>query len=108
MKGKKTGGRKKGVPNRATVEYEARLQDSGLLPLDFLLTVMRNPGHLWEDRIDAAKAAAPYVHPKLANIELTGKDKGPLEVSIVRYSPTQPVGSTPVPDAAVDRAGGGL
>jgi hypothetical protein len=29
---------------------------------------------------ECAKDAAPYVHPKLAAVELTGKDGGPLEI----------------------------
>lgn len=107
-KGLKTGGRRKGSRNKAPQAQAAAIAASGLTPLEFLLSVLRDPEKQYAARIDAAKAAAPYVHPKLANIELTGKDKGPLEVNIVRYSPTQPVGSTPVPDAAVDRAGGGL
>lgn len=107
-KGIKTGGRRKGSRNKRTEAQAAAIECSGLTPLDFMLGVLRDPEHDYDVRLDAAKAAAPYVHPKLANIELTGKDKGPLEVSIVRYSPTQPVGSPPVSDAAVERAGRGL
>lgn len=83
-KGQKTGGRRKGIPNRATVERQAALEASGLLPLDYLLSVMRAEGDI-ELRLEAAKAAAPYVHPRLANVELTGKDKGPLQINIVKF-----------------------
>lgn len=45
------------------------------MPLDFLLGIMRDAGADEAKRIDCAKAAAPYLHAKLANIEanVTGK-----------------------------------
>lgn len=111
-KGKKTGGRQKGSRNKRTEAQAAAIESSGLTPLEYMLSVMRcevpNDAPLRDYiaaevlRLDAAKAAAPYVHPKLANIELTGKDKGPLEVKIVRYTPAQPMGSPSLPAAAVD------
>lgn len=77
-KGVKTGGRKKGTPNKATAAKAAELAASGELPLDFMLNVMRDPAKDFEVRLDAAKSAAPYVHPKLAAIEHTGADGGPI------------------------------
>lgn len=81
----KTGGRKKGTPNRATAEKAAEIASSGLTPLDYLLTVMRDESVPRPERVDAANKAAPYVHPKLASIEHTGEDGGPLVVQIVRF-----------------------
>jgi hypothetical protein len=86
MKGKKTGGRVKGTPNRATVARQAEIAKSGLTPLDFMLKVMRNAKNSLEVRLEAAKSAAPYVHPKLASIDHTGKVDGTLTVQIVRFS----------------------
>lgn len=107
--GERRGGRQKGIPNKKTQEKIAAIENSGLTPLDFLLQVMRNPERDMDMRVDAGKAAAPYVHPKLANIELTGKDKGPLEVNIVRFSDAaQPVGSETVPDARLGGARTGV
>lgn len=63
-------GRKPGVPNKRTAEKVAAIEASGLTPLDYLLSVMRDTELPREDRVDAAKAAAPYVHAKLANVEL--------------------------------------
>lgn len=103
-KGHKTGGRQKGSRNHRTEAQAAAIESSGLTPLDYMLSVLRDPERDYDMRLEAAKAAAPYVHPKLANIELTGKDKGPLEVSIVRYTPAQPVGPAPVSTPAVERA----
>jgi hypothetical protein len=72
-------GRKKGARNKATAARQAAIAASGLAPLDFLLGVMRDTEADTSTRLDAAKAAAPYIHPKLANVEVTGKDRGPLE-----------------------------
>lgn len=77
--GKKTGGRKAGVPNKATAAKVAEVEASGLTPLDYMLGVMRDPAIAADRRDDMAKAAAPYVHPKLAAIEHTGKDGGPIQ-----------------------------
>ena len=70
---KKTGGRQKGTKNRATIELEQRLarigQDNpGLEPLEYLLLVLRDPAM----RLEAAKIAAPYRHPRLAQVDHRG------------------------------------
>ena len=51
---------------------------SGETPLDYMLRVMRDPASDDERRDQMAKAAAPYVHPRLAAIQHTGKDGGPI------------------------------
>lgn len=105
----KTGGRKKGVPNKASIARAAAIEQSGLTPLDFMLTVLRDLEQDYGVRLDAAKAAAPYVHPKLANIELTGKDGGPIGVNVVRYSdPAQPLDAKAVSNAGVASTRTGL
>jgi hypothetical protein len=73
--GKKTGGRAKGVPNIKTVAKIEAIEASGLTPLDYMLSVLRNEANDHTLRIDAAKAAAPYVHPRLANVEHKGDVK---------------------------------
>lgn len=72
--GVKTGGRKKGTPNKATAALAAEIAESGETPLGYMLGLMRDPAQVQEVRLDAAKSAAPYVHPKLAAIEHTGAD----------------------------------
>lgn len=67
--GIKTGGRQKGTPNKATTRRSAKIVKSGLTPLDYMLTVLRNPRNSQEVRFDAAVKAAPYIHPKLASIQ---------------------------------------
>lgn len=38
----------------------------GISPLDYLLSVVNNPNMDVKYKIEAAKAAMPYVHPRLA------------------------------------------
>jgi hypothetical protein len=79
--GIKTGGRKKGVPNKKTAELQAAVVASGETPLEYMLRVMRDPAADSTRRDDMAKAAAPYVHPKLAAIQHTGEGGGPIAFS---------------------------
>ena len=67
----KTGGRQKGSQNKATAAKEAAIAASGLTPLDYMLGLLRDGSNDPLTRFEAAKAAAPYVHPKLASTELT-------------------------------------
>lgn len=86
--GERRGGRRKGTPNKKTAAVVDAIKASGATPLEFMLGVMRGtPPENAEPteiiafagmRFEAAKAAAPYVHPKLAAIEHTGKDGTPL------------------------------
>jgi hypothetical protein len=81
--GERRGGRQKGTRNKATLESAARaavIARSGLTPLEYMLERMRDDKEMPAIRADMAKAAAPYVHPKLANIEHTGKDGGPIQI----------------------------
>jgi hypothetical protein len=39
------------------------------MPLDFLLRLMRDPHSPMARRLEAAKAAAPFLHPKLTAID---------------------------------------
>ncbi|MCC0013684.1 MAG: hypothetical protein H6877_10245 [Rhodobiaceae bacterium] len=79
--GERRGGRRPGTPNKASSQREADIKASGLTPLEYMLGVLRDENMTPESRFEAAKAAAPYVHPKLAAVEHTGKDGGPIEVA---------------------------
>lgn len=70
--GKKTGGRQKGTPNRATARREREIAKAGDTPLDYMLKVMRDDKADVSRRDDMAKAAAPYVHPKLSSMQHKG------------------------------------
>lgn len=65
-------GRKPGSPNKKTAEVQRQVAESGITPLEYLLTVMRTSGDE-RMRMSAAQAAAPYVHAKLSNIELNAR-----------------------------------
>lgn len=72
--GARTGaGRRTGAPNKASAAKAAEVAASGLTPLDYMLNTMRDEGKPADVRLDAAKSAAPYVHPKLAAIEHSGE-----------------------------------
>ena len=73
--GKREGaGRKPGVGNKATQEQRKAILESGLSPLDYMLSVMRDEENDQSERLDAANKAAPYVHAKLAAIDHSSKD----------------------------------
>jgi len=67
---KKTGkprGRPKGSKDKKSARFRQAVA-GGQAPLDYLLTVMRNTTLKIAVRVDAAKAAAPYVHSRLQSI----------------------------------------
>lgn len=68
----KTGGRQKGTPNTASAAKAAEVAASGLTPLDYMISVMRDVANEDRVRLEAAKAAAPYVHARLAAVEHSG------------------------------------
>src|SRR5215831_7282599 len=59
-------GRPRGARNKRSLANIEVAQSGGQLPLDFLLSVMRNVSQPQERRGEGAKAAAPYLHSKLA------------------------------------------
>ena len=71
--GERRGVRGKGTRNKSTELREAARQasiaDPGITPLDFLLAVMRDPNYDCHTRIEAAKAALPYVHARRPQAE---------------------------------------
>lgn len=82
-KGQKTGGRQRGAKNKVTIEREAQMAEAvtkvkteGVSPLEVMLGAMRQAwaGEDKEAAARFAKDAAPYVHPRLAAVEHTGKD----------------------------------
>lgn len=91
--GRKTGGRQKGSRNRATEEARAAAKATGVLPLDYMLTVMRDPKADNRRRDAMAMAAAPYIHPKISTImpkPIADPDKPEfdmIEVEFVRPDP---------------------
>jgi len=73
--GKRPGaGRPRGARNAKTVEQAEAVKSSGLTPLDYMLSVMRDEGNDKATRLDAANKAAPYVHAKLASVDHKSSD----------------------------------
>ena len=96
-------GRKKGTPNRKTLERMAREDAAKLLeakalendlPLDHMLRVMRDPTVEPHRRDAMAKAAAPYVHPTLAavahkHLDAQGRPMAPVVTVTVMHAPLE-------------------
>jgi hypothetical protein len=80
--GERRGGRQKGTPNKATAAKVAEVAASGLVPLDFMLRVMRDENEDMGRRLDMAKAAAPYVHAKLASVDTRLDVAGQLTIVV--------------------------
>lgn len=73
--GKREGaGRKPGSATRKTREVAEKAAAAGLTPLEYLLSVMRDTEADGHARLDAAKAAAPYMHPRLAQVEAKARE----------------------------------
>lgn len=85
--GERRGGRQKGTPNKATAAKAEAIAKSGLTPMDFLLGVMRDQNAELENRLDAAKAVAPYVHPKLAPVDSKDGGSQKLRLEVVTGVP---------------------
>ena len=66
-------GRKAGAVTTKTREIADAVAASGETPLDYMLRVMRDFGADTPRRDDMAKAAAPYVHAKLASVDANVK-----------------------------------
>ena len=80
--GKRDGaGRKAGTPNKASIARQKKVAATGITPLDYMLRVMRNEKADNARRDEMAKAAAPYVHPKLASMQHTGPRGGPVQIA---------------------------
>ena len=100
--GKRKGaGRPPGSATRRTREIANKAAASGLLPHEFLLAVARGEAiegvtPTFADRLDAAKAAAPYFAPRLAAVDL--KAEGEVK-HVIRRTPMT------ARDWAIERAG---
>ena len=65
--GFKSGGRKKGTPNKTRKEIFEGAAAKGILPLDYMLEVMRDPTADKRRRDAMAQSAAPYLHAKITS-----------------------------------------
>lgn len=67
-------GRPAGSKNKKTRETATAAAAAGLSPVEYLLSVMRNRRKPEAQRMEAAKAAAPYCHPRLQALTIDMKD----------------------------------
>jgi hypothetical protein len=66
-------GRPRGSRNKRTLELQERIAATGLTPLDYMLSVLRDETNDVATRLEAAKAAAPFVHARLNAIDLNAE-----------------------------------
>lgn len=81
----RAGSRKTGVATSKTRKVASETSTAAVTPLEVILETMnsfRAAGEL-EKAAALAKAAAPYIHPKLTAVEHTGKDGGDI-VTVTR------------------------
>ena len=76
-------GRKRGSPNKATQARQAAVAASGLTPLDYMLKVMRDPKADTARRDSMATASAPYVHPRLQAVQVSGDPSNPVVFQMI-------------------------
>jgi hypothetical protein len=79
--GPKTGGRRKGTKNKKDAIAQALFEEaarSDETPLQHFLAILRDPSEDKTRRFEAARAAAPYVHPKALVVAGIGEDGQPV------------------------------
>jgi hypothetical protein len=72
-------GRRRGSRNKRNLEIERRVAATGKTPLEVMLEAMRSyyeAGDI-DKAVAFAKDAAPYVHPRMASIDVGGKPGAP-------------------------------
>lgn len=70
------GGRPKGTTNVRLTEAarQEMAKRHGITPLEFLMSILRDPKAPLRQKVDAAKSAAPYMHAKMP-ISIQGGDQ---------------------------------
>jgi hypothetical protein len=69
---RKGAGKPKGAVSKIDKAAREQALATGISPLDYMLTQLRDEANPKEARMDAAKAAAPYLHARLAAVEHSG------------------------------------
>lgn len=88
--GRRAGaGRKPGAATQKTRAIADAAAAEGVTPLEFMLEMMRRPTVHDDPKIqsvreqmafEAAKAAAPYMHPRLAAIQHSGETRSTVQI----------------------------
>ena len=77
----KTGGRKKGTPNRATLTLQEVLDHVGCDPLLELATIAMNPQTPIDLRVRCLSEIAPYVYPRRKPVDALNDEPGVINVN---------------------------
>ncbi len=67
---RKGAGRPKGAVTKRTEEALAIAAKADKTPLEYMIEFMTDKNNSVKDRLSAAQAAAPYVHPKLSAVAM--------------------------------------
>lgn len=86
------GGKRPGAGRKPKVKKpgSGSTDNKNLLPLDYLLSVMRNENNDRETRMRAAKTAAQYVHKKGDRSQKDGKQRAAEKAGRGRFGPGAP------------------
>jgi hypothetical protein len=105
----KTGGRKKGVPNKLNGTISDMLRRLGCDPGAILARIAMNPKNSAELRRKCAADLLPFLHPRLSAVDtnVTGETQTIVQiVTGIARLPTDPiVDVTPLPPALSDNSG---
>lgn len=82
-------GRPKGAQNKLSAEARAAAVKGGITPLEYMLRVMRNPKAEPSRRDEMARAAAPYVHPRLQVTQVAGDPLQPVIFQMINRPPKE-------------------
>lgn len=78
-------GRKAGSATAKTRQVADAAAATGITPLEFMLARMRDESAPIADRMDMAKSAAPFIHPKLSSVEANLNADISLRPSVVEF-----------------------
>lgn len=94
MKGRKTGGRQKGTPNKVSLSFREAVV--ALIEGQDLPALLEEVSP--EKRLEVICKLAEYAFPKLGRTEVVGEGGGPLVVEVIRYADKAP---QPIPAAGL-------
>jgi hypothetical protein len=72
--------------NKTGAANAASLSAIGQTPIDFLMSIMRDPTNELGIRLEAAKAVLSFVHPRYAVVEQSQNDFVPLVERLAYYA----------------------
>lgn len=112
---RKGAGRKAGSTTKKTREVADKASSEGITPLEYMLQVMRAEEMPTEDvrdmlsqramKFEAAKAAAPYMHPRLASLTNKIEDVNVIHSGAIEHRGVSEIGSR-IADLLGDGAAG--